>query len=296
MRRCAPSTRGAPDSGAWSSPPIPSSTTAPRPGITLALNRWLEKALAADDNLCASWLWAHDRWRHQDVPEKRFRLESKRNLLAGTCAARGLAALPRRLRVWVRLPNWLGDIMIALPLLRALRASRPDAEITLVAHRRFLPLLASFGVADALEALPRRGPGYFAHFRALRHRYPDVWLLFTNSARGDLEAWLAGAPQRFGIVRPGRRRPLLTHAYRPPADFNEAGHHQLELWENFLRHFGLAGALDRTPAPDSVPLIAPTNPRAKASAIDPAGRPRSASSPAPRTIPRSAGRSATGDS
>ena len=29
--------------------------------VTLALNRWLEQLLRADDNLCASWLWAHDR-------------------------------------------------------------------------------------------------------------------------------------------------------------------------------------------------------------------------------------------
>jgi len=50
-------------------------------GITLALNRWLESALTADERLCASWLWAHDRWRNQDVPGKRFRLEARRNRL-----------------------------------------------------------------------------------------------------------------------------------------------------------------------------------------------------------------------
>src|SRR5262249_13642164 len=48
--------------------------------VTLALNRWLETLLASDDNLCASWLWAHDRWRNQDIPEKRLRLEAKRDL------------------------------------------------------------------------------------------------------------------------------------------------------------------------------------------------------------------------
>ena len=229
-------------------------------GITLALNRCLEKALA-DEELCASWLWVHDRWRHQDMPPRRFRLESKRDFLAEDVRARGLAALPRRTRLWVRLPNWLGDIMMAIPLLRALRVSRPDMELTLVAHARFLPLLASFGVGDALHALPPRGLGYFAHFRALRRAYPDVWLLFTNSFRGDLEAWLAGSPQRFGLVRPGKRRPLLSHVYRVPAGFDESRHHQIELWENFLRHFGLAAAPDLAPkvaAPPERPAAAPS--------------------------------------
>ena len=216
-------------------------------GATIACNRWLEAKLTDDANLCSSWLWAHDRWRNQDVPARRFRLEAKRDFLAQDAAARGLAALPRRTRVFVRLPNWLGDVVMALPLLRALRASRPDAELTLVAKPQFLPLLESWGIADKLHPLPPPGLGYFAHFWGLRRAYPDVWLLFTNSARGDLEAWLTGCRQRFGLVRPGRHRPLLSHAYAVPADFDERTHHQLELWENFLRHFGLAAAADRSP-------------------------------------------------
>ncbi|MBI5768244.1 MAG: hypothetical protein HZA93_10645 [Verrucomicrobia bacterium] len=219
--------------------------------VTIGLNRWLETLLRGDDNLCASWLWVHDRWRNQDIPEKRLRLEAKRNLLAAESAATGIPAhgpvLPRRTRVWIRLPNWLGDVVMALPLLRAIRASRPDAEITLVARKQFLPLLADWAVADRLHALPPQGAGYFLHFWKLRSEYPDVWLLFTNSTRGDLEARLAGCRQRFGILRPGKSRPLLSHSYRVPPDFNESQHHQLELWDDFLRHFGLAAALDRAP-------------------------------------------------
>ena len=217
--------------------------------VTLALNRWLEQLLSADDNLCSSWLWAHDRWRNQDIPAKRFRLEAKRDLLPAELAAGGLAALPRRTRVYVRLPNWLGDVVMAVPLLRALRTSRPDAEITLVAKKQFLPLVEAWGVADRTLALPPRGLGYFQHFRRLRDAHPDVWLLFTNSLRGDLEAWCSGCRQRFGLVRPGKSRPLLTHAFRVPADFDEGTRHQLELWESFLRHFGLATPPDRTPLP-----------------------------------------------
>lgn len=212
-------------------------------GVTVALNRWLETLLRSDDNLCASWLWAHDRWRHQDIPERRLRLESRRDLLS----AGEPGALPHRTRVWIRLPNWLGDVVMALPLLRAIRLSRPDAEITLLAQPQFLPLLENWQVADHLRALPRRGGNYFLPFWRARHDYPDVYLLFTNSFRGDFEAWLTRCPQRFGLVRPGKRRPLLTHRYLLPADFDEARHHQLELWENLLRHFGLNASADRTP-------------------------------------------------
>lgn len=220
-------------------------------GVTLALNRWLESHLRADDDACVCWLWAHDRWRNQDVPQKRLRLEARRDLLDADLRARGLAGLPRRTRLWIRMPNWLGDVVMALPLLRALRASRPDAEITLLAKAPFQPLLERFGVADRVQPLPPRGRGYFRHFWRLRCEYPDCWLLLTNSLRGDIEAWLARSPQRFGLVRPRRRRPLLSHAWRVPADFDERRRHQVRLWEEFLRHFGLSAP------PDFTPLVSP---------------------------------------
>lgn len=228
----------------------------PGEAVTLGLNRWLEDLLRGDDNLCASWLWAHDRWRNQDMPARRFRLEAKRNLLAADFAARGWTEMPRRTRIWVRLPNWLGDVVMALPLLRALRVGRPDAEITVVGRAAFLPLLDDWSVSDRQLALPRRGWGYFSHARRQAAEYPDVWVLLTNSFRGDLEAWLSGARQRFGIIRPGKLRPLLSHAYRPEPQFVEGQRHQLELWENFFRHFGLEAPLNRAPIARIAPLDA----------------------------------------
>ena len=203
---------------AFESDPVAHDGTAA--GATLALNRWLETALAGDANLCASWLWAHDRWRHQDVPERRLRLESKRNLLAEDLRARQAAeaaagslpsSLPKRLRLVVRLPNWLGDVVMVLPLVRALRASRPDAEIILLARPQFRLLIASWGITTEIWELPPQGVAYLPHFLRLRRRYPDVWLLFTHSVRGDLEAWLRGRP---AALRGGPDRPAPAPADR----------------------------------------------------------------------------------
>ncbi len=232
----------------------------PAADVTLLLNRWIETHLAAADDNCASWLWAHDRWRNQDVPARRLRLAAKRNLLAADLRLRGLTALPRRTRLWVRLPNWLGDVVLALPLLRALRASRPDAEVTLLAKPALQPLLEQFGVADCVRPLPPRGLGYFRHFRRLADEYPDCYLLFTNSVRGDLEAWHTGCPQRFGLLPPGRHRPLLTHVWRVPEAFDEPRQHQVRLWEEFLRSFGLAVAPDFTPFRPAAAAVPPPPP------------------------------------
>lgn len=216
-------------------------------GVTLALNRWLESYLGGSDNACSSWLWAHDRWRNQDIPSRRLRLDAKRNLLAADLRTRGLAELPRKTRLWIRLPNWLGDVVMTLPLLRAIRASRPDAEITLLAKAQFLPLLDQFGVADRIVPLPAPGLRRFLRFWRLRREYPDCLIVFPTSWRGDVEAWLTRCRQRFGLVRGRRRRPLLTHLWRVPADFDESQTHQVKLWEAFLRNFGLDAAPDFAP-------------------------------------------------
>ena len=193
--------RGVSASGAWNCASSALVHDGSAAGVTLALNRWLESHLSSSDDACASWLWAHDRWRNQDIPARRLRLEAKRNLLAADLRARGLAALPRKTRVWIRLPNWLGDVVMTLPLLRAVRASRPDAEITLLAKAQFHPLLEQFGVADRIIPLPAPGPGRFLRFWRLRSEYPDCHIVFPTSWRGDLEAWLTRCRQRFGLAR-----------------------------------------------------------------------------------------------
>lgn len=225
-------------------------------GTTLALNRWLENKLLTDENQAASWLWSHNRWRTQDVAERRFHLAQKRDFLAADIAARGLPALPRRTRIFVRLPNWLGDVVMALPLLRALRAGRPDAELTCIGKGAFAPLLATAGVADHYIPLPPRGPGYFRFFYRLRHAFPDTYLLFTQSSRGDIEARLTGCRQRFGLLRSGHRRPLLTHAWAAPADVDPSRQHQLEQWSQFLAYFGLLEKADRRPLGEAAPPAA----------------------------------------
>ncbi|MBX7121762.1 MAG: hypothetical protein K1X42_06490 [Opitutaceae bacterium] len=221
--------------------------------VTLALNQWLETKLESDDDLCASWLWMHNRWRTQNRPDIRLRLEAKRNLLDAEMSFRGWRRLPRKTRIVVRLPNWLGDVVMLIPLLRALRISRPDAELTLIGKAVFQTVAEAAGVADHYESLPARGPAYWRHFHHLRFRHPDVYLLFTNSFRGDLEAWLTRTPQRFGIKRPGKLRFGLTNQYRIPRGCDESQQHQLELWENYLRHFGLNAAPDRAPLAAATP-------------------------------------------
>ena len=166
----------------------------------------LESILKDDDDGCPEWLWSHGKWKIHARVESRYQMLNKRKqLIIGR-------ELSRRTNFFVRMPNWLGDVIMAIPVLMAIRKGRPDVRFTLVAKPQFIPLLRKFELGEDYLALPEKGLSYFLNFRELLKCKPDNYLLFTNSLRGDIEAYVSGSHQRFGLNSPNRSRLLLTHA------------------------------------------------------------------------------------
>jgi len=150
-------------------------------------------------------------------------------------------------RLWVRLPNWLGDLVMLIPLLRLIRRSKPRAEFLFVGKAVFEPVLRRFGFEGEFMGLPERGWRYFFRFVLPRKRRPDACLIFTNSLRGDLEALMSGGALRLGLVRRGRGRPLLTHSGVLPEELASRKVHQVRGWEYLLRSWGVEGEVDWRP-------------------------------------------------
>jgi heptosyltransferase-2 len=118
------------------------------------------------------------------------------------------------------LPNWIGDVAMATPMLRAVRKQFPRPA-------RLVGLLRPY-VADVLAGTPwldeliyyRAGTGEAAHStlgaaRELRRRRLDAVILLSNSFRTAAIAGLSGAGRRLGYVRHGRAM-LLTDPLYPP--------------------------------------------------------------------------------
>jgi heptosyltransferase-2 len=154
-------------------------------------------------------------------------------------------------------PNWLGDCVMALPVLRAIRRARPGDGLTVLAGRGAETLFRAEGSADAV--LERSG--LFGDARGLSAgRFGEAWLL-PNSFRSALAPRLAGIPERIGYDT-DRRRPLLTHALPPP---RRTGH-QLRDYDALLRSRGIEPDLE----PPRLPVTAKALDRA-ASALEAAG-------------------------
>jgi heptosyltransferase-2 len=118
----------------------------------------------------------------------------------------------------VVLPNWVGDVVLATPVLAALRDHFRDAQITFLMRRYVAELVDGGGWHDASLYWPggrslMRAWETLGLVRALRETRPDAALLLTNSFRSALVVWRAGIRRRVGYARDGRGWLLTNRLY-----------------------------------------------------------------------------------
>lgn len=116
-------------------------------------------------------------------------------------------------KILVRGTNWLGDAVMTIPALQRLRASFPQAHITLLAPPRAAEVFADFPHVDEIVAYQRKEKGkqaFLDAMRALRKERYDVAILFQNAFEAALLSILGGVKVRIGYDTQ-RRGVLLTH-------------------------------------------------------------------------------------
>ncbi|MCL4794661.1 MAG: lipopolysaccharide heptosyltransferase II [Bryobacteraceae bacterium] len=123
-------------------------------------------------------------------------------------------------RILVRATNWVGDAVMSLPALAAVRARFPEAHIAVLARPWVADLYRHEPFASGI--IPYQPGGGWNGWRArrtmannLRERNFDCALLLQNAFDAALIAWLAKIPRRIGYARDGRGL-LLTDAIARP--------------------------------------------------------------------------------
>ena len=134
-------------------------------------------------------------------------------------------------RVVIRAPNWLGDVILALPAVRDIRNAWPEAR---------LHVLARPSVAALYEAVPEvddvwSASGLLEEIRVLRQGF-DTAILLTNSYGTALSPFLARVPERWGYATQGRGLLLTRRAPVPPS---VRGRSQVHYYRAMLAAMGL---------------------------------------------------------
>jgi heptosyltransferase-2 len=202
--------------------------------ITAKANAMLEKQTRAAPE---DGFWLHNRWK---TPRPNFLLIGYKR---GTYLPKNVPAEKLKpFRILIRSSNWLGDAVMSVPAVRAIKKGRPDAHVTILAPEKIAPVWKLIPEVDEVLSLPSKS--LFGAMHAVRRKPSfDVAILFPNSLRSALEGLLV--PRKVGY-RGHARAWLLNQIVREARKPGPPEHHALR----FLRIADDCGAaVDLTALP-----------------------------------------------
>lgn len=161
-------------------------------------------------------------------------------------------------KILMRGPNWVGDSVLAIPAMKAVRSRFPEAEITLLVRPWVSGVFKAAPFIDHLWSEPRPTGilDWMRLTRDIREKRFDMALLFPNSFESAAMIFLGRVPQRVGYATDGRRW-LLTNSLKP----GRAKRHQVHYY------LDLAGALSAKVEKPSISIEATEEEKSQASRL-----------------------------
>lgn len=155
----------------------------------------------------------------------------------------------------------LGDVVMSLPALRAIREHFPQAQITVAAGTPSSEIVELSGCADEIMAIDRVAlrDGFaplsimrvFQIVKDVRRRQFDFVIDLHSFSETNLMGFLSGAPQRLFARRPGRSWDFLANFRpKPPVDRNDPNQHLVDRYLDVLKPLGVND-------PSHIPKIKP---------------------------------------
>ncbi len=150
------------------------------------------------------------------------------------------------MKILIRATNWLGDAIMALPALRAIRGRFPDAKISILARPYVADTYRGQSICDELISYDPKGvhagiSGRERLAQDLRVQNFEVALLLQNAFDAAWIAWRAGIPERVGYARDGRS--LLLTKKIPVPKLGEIPAHEQFYYLELLRRAGWINSL-----------------------------------------------------
>ena len=150
------------------------------------------------------------------------------------------------MNILVRATNWIGDAVMSLPALRAIRGRFPEARISVLARPWVADLYHAERSIDRVILLEAKSgvrdwAAKWRLSRLLRRERFDLAVLLPNSFESAAVVWVAGVRRIIGYARDGRQL-LLSDAIDLPAE-GEIPRHERFYYLELLRRAGLIDSI-----------------------------------------------------
>ena len=157
------------------------------------------------------------------------------------------------MRILIRGTNWIGDAVMTVPAIRKLRRLFPEATLVLQTSEATSGIFRDSGLVDQIIPVG----SLLDQVRTIRRTAFDLAVLFPNSFKSALVAWLAGAKRRFGYAAQNRSL-LLNDAVQVPGWKNDRHEvfYYLNLVDQIERSYGLH---DSAAEPDTEIAVSETD-------------------------------------
>ena len=148
-------------------------------------------------------------------------------------------------KILIRSSNWLGDAVMSVPAVRALKRSNPGAHVAVLTPEKLADVWRLVAEVDEVIAFP--AAKMFRVAKLICGRGFDTAIIFPNSLRTGLEMWLARIPRRVGYAG-HKRRWLLTEVFSETKDVpaNAPGRHQVHHYLRLAEFLGAQAEPDRS--------------------------------------------------
>ena len=142
--------------------------------------------------------------------------------------------------ILIRGTNWIGDAVMTLPAIAAIRHTFPEARISILVKPWVADVFRLCPDVDDILLYERPGvhdgpKGLFRLAGELRKRAFDTAILLQNAIEAAIIAFLAGIPVRAGYNSDGRGF-LLTHAVRRTKEIRRV--HQTDYYLEMVKLLG----------------------------------------------------------
>jgi len=140
------------------------------------------------------------------------------------------------MKILVRLPNWLGDMVMSVAFVRAVQEAYPHAQVSVIARKGIHELLPFFPPTEHQFLFSKEAyggiRGLWRFGRTIRRTASfDLFFSLPDSFSSAFMGMATGAAKRVGYKNEARNL-LLTHAYAKPA-----GMHRVDAYLHLLKKY-----------------------------------------------------------